>query len=62
MTIEELNDKTERIHTIIHSHVIKYRKEKGSSQLQFALRDRCQTNAHYTKIYPLYHVKVSIKF
>ena len=45
MTIEELNDKTETIHTIISSNVIKYRKEKGYSQLQLALEIGLTGNA-----------------
>lgn len=34
---EDLNQKTEEIHNVISSNVIKYRKEKGFSQLQLAL-------------------------
>lgn len=34
---ESLNKKTEKMHSIISSNVIKYRKEKGFSQLQLAL-------------------------
>ena len=37
MTIEELNIKTNQIHNIISSNVIKYRKQKNYSQLQLAL-------------------------
>ena len=37
MTIENLNMKTEEIHNTISINVIKYRKEKGYSQLQLAL-------------------------
>lgn len=37
MTIENLDDKVNTIHNIISKNVIKYRKEKGYSQLQLAL-------------------------
>lgn len=37
MTIEDLNEKTDTIHTIISNNVVKYRKQKGYSQLQLAL-------------------------
>ena len=37
MTIETLDKKTILMHNIISSNVIKYRKEKGLSQLQLAL-------------------------
>lgn len=34
---EDLNQKTEEMHNIISSNVVKLRKEKGFSQLQLAL-------------------------
>ncbi|OHE06053.1 MAG: transcriptional regulator [Sulfurimonas sp. RIFOXYB2_FULL_37_5] len=37
MLIEDLDKKTEEIHNIISTNVIKYRKGKGFSQLQLAL-------------------------
>ncbi|MEJ5167872.1 MAG: helix-turn-helix transcriptional regulator [Arcobacteraceae bacterium] len=37
MTIEELNQKTNEIHTLISNNVAKYRKQKGYSQLQLAI-------------------------
>jgi len=37
MTIEDLNKKTKEMHNVISTNVIKYRKEKGFSQLQLAL-------------------------
>jgi len=37
VTEENLNQKTEDMHSVISSNVVKYRKEKGFSQLQLAL-------------------------
>ena len=37
MIIEELNKKTDEIHTTISTNVMKFRKQKGFSQLQLAL-------------------------
>lgn len=37
MTIEDLNAKVEKTHNIVSKNVIKYRKQKGISQLQLAL-------------------------
>lgn len=37
MIIETLNKKTNTIHNIISNNVIKYRKQKGYSQLKLAL-------------------------
>ena len=37
MIIEELNKKTDEIHTTISANVMKFRKQKGFSQLQLAL-------------------------
>ena len=37
MTIEKLNKKTKELHNTISKNVIKFRKEKGYSQLQLAL-------------------------
>ena len=37
MTIEKLDKKTTTMHNIISNNVIKFRKEKGLSQLQLAL-------------------------
>lgn len=34
---EDLNQKTEEVHNVISSNVVKFRKEKGFSQLQLAL-------------------------
>lgn len=45
MTIEELDEKTITMYDIISKNVIKYRKQKGLSQLQLALNIGLTGNA-----------------
>lgn len=45
MTIETLNKKTDYIHNTISKNIIKYRKQKGFSQLQLALEIGLTGNA-----------------
>jgi len=45
VTEEDLSQKTEDMHNIISSNVVKFRKEKGFSQLQLALNIGLTGNA-----------------
>ncbi len=45
MTIEQLDKKTLKMHNIISANVVKYRKQKGLSQLQLALEIGLTGNA-----------------
>lgn len=45
MTIEELNKKTNFVYDTISANVVKYRKQRGLSQLQLALEIGLSGNA-----------------
>jgi len=49
MTIEHLNQKTDEMHTLISSNVVKYRKLKNFSQLKLAVEIGLTGNAFISR-------------